>query len=74
MERGDISDGGARAARPSPDAAGQPRHVNHFTGVPVVLPITGGGGFGRMAGFLVSLVDAGTDNRGGALRTATRSA
>ena len=42
----------------SPDA------FNQFTRVPVVLPITSGGNFARMAGFAVSLTGAGTRTTG----------
>jgi mRNA-degrading endonuclease toxin of MazEF toxin-antitoxin module len=41
-----------------------PGRFNRFTGVPVVLPITSGGGFARMAGFAVSLSGAGTKTTG----------
>ena len=37
---------------------------NRLTGVPIVLPITGGGGFARLAGFAVSLMGAGTQTTG----------
>ena len=37
-----------------------PGKFNRLTGVPVVLPITTGGNFARMAGFAVSLMGAGT--------------
>jgi len=37
---------------------------NRLTGVPIVLPITGGGGFARSAGFAVSLMGAGTQTTG----------
>ena len=37
---------------------------NKVTGVPVVLPITSGGNFARMAGFAVSLSGAGTKTTG----------
>ncbi len=42
----------------SPDA------FNRVTKVPVVLPITSGGNFARMAGFAVSLTGAGTKTTG----------
>ena len=42
----------------SPDA------FNQVTKVPVVLPITTGGNFARMAGFAVSLMGAGTKTTG----------
>jgi mRNA interferase ChpB len=41
-----------------------PGKFNRLTGVPIVLPITGGGGFSRMAGFAVSLMGAGTRTTG----------
>ena len=41
-----------------------PGKFNRFTGVPVVLPITSGGNFARMAGFTVSLMGAGTQTTG----------
>jgi mRNA-degrading endonuclease toxin of MazEF toxin-antitoxin module len=41
-----------------------PGDFNRMTGVPVVLPITGGGGFARMAGFAVTLMGAGTQTTG----------
>jgi mRNA interferase ChpB len=41
-----------------------PGKFNRLTGVPVVLPITGGGGFARTAGFAASLMGAGTQTTG----------
>ncbi len=41
-----------------------PGKFNRLTGVPVVLPITTGGNFARMAGFAVSLTGAGTRTTG----------
>jgi mRNA interferase ChpB len=41
-----------------------PGKFNRLTGVPVVLPITGGGGFARTAGFAVSLMGAGIQTTG----------
>jgi mRNA-degrading endonuclease toxin of MazEF toxin-antitoxin module len=41
-----------------------PGDFNRMTGVPIVLPITGGGGFARMAGFAVTLMGAGTQTTG----------
>ncbi len=41
-----------------------PGKFNRLTGVPVVLPITAGGGFARMAGFAVTLMGAGTQTTG----------
>jgi mRNA-degrading endonuclease toxin of MazEF toxin-antitoxin module len=37
---------------------------NQVTKVPIVLPITSGGSFARMAGFAVPLDDAGTETTG----------
>lgn len=42
----------------SPDA------FNQHTGTPIVLPITTGGNFAKMAGFAVSLDKAGTKTKG----------
>jgi mRNA-degrading endonuclease toxin of MazEF toxin-antitoxin module len=41
-----------------------PEAFNRVTKVPVVLPITTGGGFARMAGFAVPLTGAGTQTTG----------
>jgi mRNA-degrading endonuclease toxin of MazEF toxin-antitoxin module len=41
-----------------------PDEFNKVTGLPVVVPITRGGGFARTAGFAVSLDDAGTRTTG----------
>jgi mRNA-degrading endonuclease toxin of MazEF toxin-antitoxin module len=41
-----------------------PEPFNRVTKVPVVLPITSGGNFARMAGFAVSLAGAGTKTTG----------
>ena len=41
-----------------------PTKFNRVTGVPIVVPITTGGGFARMAGFAVSLSGAGTETTG----------
>lgn len=41
-----------------------PEAFNRVTKVPVVLPITTGGSFARMAGFAVSLAGAGTKTTG----------
>ena len=41
-----------------------PGKFNRLTGVPIVLPITTGGGFARTAGFAVSLMGAGTQTTG----------
>jgi mRNA-degrading endonuclease toxin of MazEF toxin-antitoxin module len=41
-----------------------PESFNRITKVPVVLPITSGGNFARMAGFAVSLTATGTKTTG----------
>jgi mRNA-degrading endonuclease toxin of MazEF toxin-antitoxin module len=41
-----------------------PTKFNRMTGVPVVVPITTGGSFARMAGFSVTLMGAGTETTG----------
>jgi mRNA-degrading endonuclease toxin of MazEF toxin-antitoxin module len=41
-----------------------PEAFNRMTQAPVVLPITSGGSFSRMAGFAVSLMGAGTKTTG----------
>jgi len=41
-----------------------PEPFNRVTKVPVVVPITSGGNFARMAGFAVSLTEAGTKTTG----------
>ena len=41
-----------------------PETFNHVTKVPVVLPVTSGGDFARMAGFAVTLEGAGTKTTG----------
>jgi mRNA-degrading endonuclease toxin of MazEF toxin-antitoxin module len=41
-----------------------PEPFNRLTKVPVVLPITSGGNFARIAGFAVSLAGAGTTTTG----------
>jgi mRNA-degrading endonuclease toxin of MazEF toxin-antitoxin module len=41
-----------------------PSNFNRMTGVPIVLPITTGGGFVRMAGFAVTLMGARTQTTG----------
>jgi mRNA-degrading endonuclease toxin of MazEF toxin-antitoxin module len=41
-----------------------PEAFNRATKVPIVLPITSGGKFARMAGFAVSLTGAGTQTTG----------
>jgi mRNA-degrading endonuclease toxin of MazEF toxin-antitoxin module len=70
MERGDIyivpldptqgsEQQGTRAA-----LVVSPGPFNRLTGVPLVVPITQGGGFARTAGFAVSLMGAGTSTAG----------
>ena len=41
-----------------------PEAFNRVTKVPIILPITSGGSFARMAGFAVSLTGAGTKTTG----------
>jgi mRNA-degrading endonuclease toxin of MazEF toxin-antitoxin module len=41
-----------------------PGRFNRLIGVPIVLPITTGGGFARMAGFAVTLMGVGTRTTG----------
>ena len=48
----------------SPVLVISPGRFNRLTGVPIVLPITTGGGFAQTAGFAVSLVGAGTGTTG----------
>ena len=70
MERGDIylvsldPTSGHEQQGKRPVLVVSPGKFNHFTGVPVVLPITSGGNFARMAGFTVSLMGAGTQTTG----------
>ncbi len=70
MERGDIY---LVSLDPTRDHEQQGRHpvlvvspspFNRLTRVPIVLPITTGGGFARTAGFAVSLEGAGTKTTG----------
>ncbi len=70
MERGDIylvsldpSAGHEQQGR-RPVLVISPGKFNRLTGVPIVLPITTGGGFARTAGFAVSLSGAGTRTTG----------
>ena len=70
MERGDIylvsldpTAGHEQQGRP-PVLVISPGKFNRLTGVPIVLPVTTGGGFARMAGFAVSLTGAGTQTTG----------
>ena len=70
MERGDIylvsldPTSGHEQQGKRPVLIVTPGKFNRFTGVPVVLPITSGGNFARMAGFTVSLMGAGTQTTG----------
>lgn len=70
MERGDIflasldPTSGHEQQGKRPVLVVTPGKFNKFTGVPVVLPITSGGNFARMAGFTVSLMGAGTQTTG----------
>src|SRR2546421_687765 len=70
MERGDIylvsldPAAGHEQQGKRPVLVISPGKFNRLTGVPVVLPITGGGGFARTAGFAVSLMGAGTQTTG----------
>jgi mRNA interferase ChpB len=41
-----------------------PDGFNKITGIPIVVPITSGGSFARIAGFTVSLTGAGTRTNG----------
>jgi len=70
MERGDVflvsldpATGHKQQGR-RPVLVISPGKFNRLTGVPIVLPITGGGGFARSAGFAVSLMGAGTQTTG----------
>jgi mRNA interferase ChpB len=66
MERGDIylvsldPTAGHEQQGKRPVLVISPGKFNRLTGVPIVLPITTGGGFARTAGFAVSLAGAGT--------------
>jgi mRNA interferase ChpB len=70
MERGDIylvsldPTSGHEQRGKRPVLVVSPGVFNRLTGVPVVLPITTGGGFARTAGFAVSLATAGTRTTG----------
>jgi mRNA-degrading endonuclease toxin of MazEF toxin-antitoxin module len=70
MERGDIylvsldPAAGHEQQGKRPVLVISPGKFNHFTRVPVVLPITTGGDFARTAGFAVSLMGAGTRTTG----------
>jgi len=70
MERGDIwlvsldpTSGREQQGR-RPVLIVSPAAFNRLTSTPIVLPITSGGNFARMAGFAVSLTDAGTRTTG----------
>ncbi len=70
MERGDVylvsldpTAGDEQQGR-RPVLVISPSKFNRLTGVPVVVPITSGGGFARTAGFAVSLMGAGTQTTG----------
>ncbi len=70
MERGDVflvsldpATGHEQQGR-RPVLVISPGKFNRLTGVPIVLPITRGGGFARTAGFAVSLMGAGTQTTG----------
>ena len=70
MERGDIylvsldPTAGHEQQGKRPVLVISPSKFNRLTGVPVVLPITTGGGFARTAGFAVSLMGAGLQTTG----------
>jgi mRNA interferase ChpB len=70
MERGDIyvvsldpTQGHEQQGR-RPVLIVSPGAFNRLTQVPIVLPITGGGSFARIAGFAVTLMGAGTQTTG----------
>ncbi len=70
MERGDIylvsldPTVGHETQGKRPVLVVSPAGFNRLTETPVVLPITSGGHFARMAGFAVSLMDAGIRTTG----------
>lgn len=70
MERGDVylvsldPTAGHEQQGRRPVLVISPGKFNRLTGVPVVLPITTGGGFARTSGFAVSLMGAGTQTTG----------
>jgi mRNA interferase ChpB len=70
MERGDIylvslePTAGHEQQGRRPVLVISPGKFNQLTRVPIVLPITTGGSFVRMAGFAVSLTGAGTQTTG----------
>jgi mRNA interferase ChpB len=70
MERGDVylvsldPAAGHEQHGKRPVLVISPGKFNRLTGVPIVVPITSGGGFARTAGFAVSLMGAGTQTAG----------
>ncbi len=70
MERGDIylvsldPTSGHEQQGARPVLIVSPGAFNRLTKTPIVLPITSGGNFARMAGFAVSLTGAGTQTTG----------
>ncbi len=70
MDRGDIylvsldPTAGHEQQGTRPVLIVSPSAFNRLTKVPVVLPITSGGNFARMAGFAVTLMGAGTRTTG----------
>lgn len=70
MERGDIylvsldPTSGHEQQGTCPVLIISPISFNKLTKTPVVLPITSGGNFARTAGFVVSLMGAGTETTG----------
>jgi mRNA-degrading endonuclease toxin of MazEF toxin-antitoxin module len=70
MKRGEIwlvaldpSEGSEQKGR-RPVLIVSPEAFNRTTKVPIVVPVTGGGNFARMAGFAVPLAGAGTQTVG----------
>ena len=70
MERGDIylvsldPTSGHEQQGTRPVLIVSPSAFNRLTKTPIVLPITSGGNFARMAGFAISLMGAGTNTTG----------
>ena len=70
MRRGDIwivdldPIAGHEQAGHRPVLIVSPDDFNRVSGVPLVVPITGGGNFARMQGFAVSLMGSGCDTTG----------
>jgi mRNA interferase ChpB len=70
MERGDVylvsldPTAGHEQQGRRPVLVISPGRFNRVTGVPIVLPVTSGGSFARVAGFAVSLMGAGTETTG----------